>query len=94
VEGILEREGEVTHLIAEHLTDYSTLIGIWTSTLAISTDPKKPDHRQGRKGRQENQDQETELCGPETMSGLTGRLPFVSFLLPSQRSENIGIKSA
>src|SRR5882672_4789587 len=27
VEGILEREGEVTHLIAEHLTDYSTLIG-------------------------------------------------------------------
>jgi error-prone DNA polymerase len=27
VDGTLEREGEVTHLIAEHLTDYSTLIG-------------------------------------------------------------------
>jgi hypothetical protein len=46
------------------------------------------------KDARENQDQETELCGPETMSGLTGHLPFVSFPLPSQRSENIGIKSA
>ncbi|HEV8261795.1 MAG TPA: error-prone DNA polymerase [Burkholderiales bacterium] len=27
VDGTLEREGDVTHLIAEHLTDYSTLIG-------------------------------------------------------------------
>jgi error-prone DNA polymerase len=27
VDGTLEREGDVTHLIAEHLTDYSSLIG-------------------------------------------------------------------
>ncbi len=27
VDGTLEREGEVTHVIAAHLTDYSTLIG-------------------------------------------------------------------
>ena len=52
------------------------------SIRAISTDPKNLITAKDAKDAKENQDQETELSGPETMSGLTGHLPFVSFPFP------------
>ena len=52
------------------------------SALAISTDPKNPITARDAKDAKENQDQETELSGPETMSELKGHQPFVSVLLP------------
>jgi hypothetical protein len=44
------------------------------SIRAISTDPKNLITARDAKDGKENQDQATELYGPETMSGLTGHL--------------------